>query len=100
MPVAMLRSVTCSSSLASTSLFFRIFRQFPRSYSSTTAVGRNIRRLTTPGRRLFLPRGFKLPSAASRGLTGQFSRLSVRAVATQPAPSSYLGEFIKHFSWI
>ncbi|XP_010481056.1 PREDICTED: presequence protease 2, chloroplastic/mitochondrial-like [Camelina sativa] len=90
----MLRSVTCSPSLGSTSLFFRFFRQFPRSFSSTTAVSRNIRRLSTPeaaGRRLFLSRGFKLRSATSRSLSGQFSRLSIRAVATQPAPS-YLGQ--------
>jgi hypothetical protein len=34
----------------------------------------------------------KLLSAASRGLNGQFSRLSIRAVATQSAPSSYPGQ--------
>ncbi|AAG13049.1 Putative zinc metalloprotease [Arabidopsis thaliana] len=98
----MLRSLTCSSTITSTSLFFRSFRQLPRSYlspsSSTTVVGasgRNIRRLSTleaAGRRLFLRRGLKLLSAASRGLNGQFSRLSIRAVATQSAPSSYPGQ--------
>ena len=109
-PVAMLRSLTCSSTITSTSLFFRSFRQHPRSYlspsSSTTVIsasGRNIRRLSTleaAGRQIFLRRGLKLLSAASRGLNGQFSRLSIRAVATQSAPSSYPGEIIKLFSWI
>ncbi|OAP17027.1 hypothetical protein AXX17_AT1G43810 [Arabidopsis thaliana] len=98
----MLRSLTCSSTITSTSLFFRSFRQHPRSYlspsSSTTVIsasGRNIRRLSTleaAGRQIFLRRGLKLLSAASRGLNGQFSRLSIRAVATQSAPSSYPGQ--------
>ncbi|AAG13051.1 Hypothetical protein [Arabidopsis thaliana] len=47
----MLRRITCSSSLASPSLFLRFFRQLPRSYSSPTTIavsGRNIRRLSTP----------------------------------------------------
>ncbi|CAH8261026.1 unnamed protein product [Arabidopsis lyrata] len=92
----MLRTVSCLASRSSASLFFRFFRQFPRSYmsltSSTAALrvpSRNLRRISSPsvaGRRLFLRRGLRIPSAAVRSVNGQFSRLSVRAVATQPAP--------------
>lgn len=95
-PVAMLRTVSCLASRSSSSLFFRFFRQFPRSYmsltSSTAALrvpSRNLRRISSPsvaGRRLLLRRGLRIPSAAVRSVNGQFSRLSVRAVATQPAP--------------
>lgn len=104
-PVAMLRTLSCSASLSSASLFFRFFRQFPRSYmslSSSTATlripGHNLRRISSPsvaGRRLFLRRGLRIPSAAVRGVNGQFSRFSVRAVATQPAPL-YPGEDFSH----
>ncbi|XP_010487842.1 PREDICTED: presequence protease 1, chloroplastic/mitochondrial [Camelina sativa] len=92
----MLRTVSCLASRSSSSLFFRFFRQFPRSYmsltSSTAALrvpGRSLRRISSPsvaGRRLFLRRGLRIPSTAVRSVSGQFSRLSVRAVATQPAP--------------
>ena len=90
-PVAMLRSVSCSASLSCASPFFRFFRQFPR--SSTAALrgpARNLRRISSPsaGRRVLLRRGLRVSSAAAgRGVNGQFSRLSVCAVATQPAPS-------------
>ncbi|KAL0719177.1 hypothetical protein Bca4012_068501 [Brassica carinata] len=83
----MLRTVSCSASLSSSSPFFRFFRHFPR--SSTAALHgpcRNFRRISSPsaaGRRVLLRRGLRVPSTAGR----QFSRLSVRAVATQPAPS-------------
>ena len=88
----MLRTVSCSASLSSASPFFRFFRHFPR--SSTAALrgpARNLRRISSPsaaGRRVLLRRGLRVSSAAAgRGVNGQFSRLSVRAVATQPAPS-------------
>lgn len=92
----MLRYLTRSpSNASSTSLFFRLF---PGSYfsRSSPATGRNIRRLSSPsaagtGRELFLRRGLRLLSAASGDLSGQFSRLSARAVSTQTAPSSYPG---------
>ncbi|KAG2315907.1 hypothetical protein Bca52824_019029 [Brassica carinata] len=87
----MLRTVSCSASLTSASPFFRFF---PRSYSSlsssTGALRGNLRRVSNPssaGRRVFLRRGLRVPSVAGRGVNRQFSRLSVRAVATQPAPS-------------
>uniref|UniRef100_A0A1J3IA74 Presequence protease 1, chloroplastic/mitochondrial n=1 Tax=Noccaea caerulescens TaxID=107243 RepID=A0A1J3IA74_NOCCA len=93
----MLRTVSCSASLSSTSLFFRFFRQFPRSYLSLSssaaalrAPARNLRRISSPsaaGSRLFIRRGLRVPSVAGRGVNGQLSRLCVRAVATQPAPS-------------
>ncbi|KAL0696879.1 hypothetical protein Bca4012_064059 [Brassica carinata] len=93
----MLRYLTRSpSNASSTSLFFRLF---PGSYfsRSSPATGRNIRRLSSPsaagtGRELFLRRGLRLLSAASGDLSGQFSRLSARAVSTQTAPSSYPGQ--------
>ncbi|CAH8386704.1 unnamed protein product [Eruca vesicaria subsp. sativa] len=78
----MLRTVSCSTSLTSSSPFF------PRSYSSTGALrgpGRNLRRISSPsstGRR-----GLRVLSDAGRSLNRKLSRLSVRAVATQPAPS-------------
>ncbi|CAA7030775.1 unnamed protein product [Microthlaspi erraticum] len=91
----MLRTVSCSGSLSSTSLFFRFFRQFPRSYLSSSAAAfrapaRNLRRISPPsaaGSRLLLRRGLRVPSVAGRGVNGQLSRLCARAVATQPAPS-------------
>ncbi|KAH0872342.1 hypothetical protein HID58_069704 [Brassica napus] len=81
----LLRSLTRSSSNASTSLFFRLF---PRSYfsRSSPATARSIRRLSDAGTgsELFLRRGLRLlPAAASGCLSGQFSR----AVSTQTAPS-------------
>ena len=88
----LLRSVTRSSSNASTSLFFRLF---PRSYfsRSSPATGRNIRRLSAAGTgsELFLRRGLRLlPAAASGCLSGQFSL----AVSTQTA-TSYPGRIIE-----
>uniref|UniRef100_M4CC08 Peptidase M16C associated domain-containing protein n=1 Tax=Brassica campestris TaxID=3711 RepID=M4CC08_BRACM len=90
----MLRTASCSASLTSASPFFR---HFPLSYSSLSsstgalrAPGRNLRRVASPsstGRRVFLRRGLRVPSTAVRGVNRQLSRLSVRAVATQPAPS-------------
>ncbi|CAG7882800.1 unnamed protein product [Brassica rapa] len=90
----MLRTASCSASLTSASPFFR---HFPLSYSSLSsstgalrAPGRNLRRVASPastGRRVFLRRGLRVPSTAGRGVNRQLSRLSVRAVATQPAPS-------------
>ncbi|KAF3521612.1 hypothetical protein F2Q69_00046612 [Brassica cretica] len=81
----LLRSLTRSSSNASTSLFFRLF---PRSYfsRSSPATARSIRRLSDAGTgsELFLRRGLRLlPAAASGCLSGQFSR----PVSTQTAPS-------------
>lgn len=93
-PVAMLRTASCSASLTSASPFFR---HFPLSYSSLSSStgalrgpGRNLRRVAppaSPGRRVFLRRGLRVPSAAVRRVNRQLSRLYVRAVATQPAPS-------------
>ncbi|KAJ4897820.1 hypothetical protein Rs2_24614 [Raphanus sativus] len=91
----MLRTVSCSASLTSASPFFRQFRLSYSSLSPSTSSalrvpGRNLRRVSSPpsaGRRVFLRRGLRVPSAADRGVNRQLSRLSVRAVATQPAPS-------------
>ncbi|KAL0690625.1 hypothetical protein Bca4012_090304 [Brassica carinata] len=89
----MLRTVSCSASLSSSSPFFRFFRHFPR--SSTAALrgpSRNLGRISSPsaaGRRVFLRRGLRVSSAATAGgggVNGQFSRFSVRAVATPSYP--------------
>ncbi|KAF2582988.1 hypothetical protein F2Q68_00003156 [Brassica cretica] len=90
----MLRTASCSASLTSASPFFR---HFPLSYSSLSSStgalrgpGRNLRRVAppaSPGRRVFLRRGLRVPSTAVRRVNRQLSRLYVRAVATQPAPS-------------
>lgn len=94
-PVAMLRTVSCSASLSSSSPFFRFFRHFPR--SSTAALrgpSRNLGRISSPsaaGRRVFLRRGLRVSSAATAGgggVNGQFSRFSVRAVATPSYPGN------------
>ncbi|KAF8081766.1 hypothetical protein N665_0868s0020 [Sinapis alba] len=89
----MLRTVSCSASLTSASPFFGIFPRSSSSPSSSTGAlrvpGGNRRRISSPsaGRRVFIRRGLRVPSAAGRSVNKQFSRLSVRAVATQPAPS-------------
>ncbi|XP_013628970.1 PREDICTED: presequence protease 1, chloroplastic/mitochondrial [Brassica oleracea var. oleracea] len=90
----MLRTASCSASLTTASHFFR---HFPLSYSSLSsstgalrAPGRNLRRVASPaspGRRVFLRRGLRVPSTAVRRVNRQLSRLYVRAVATQPARS-------------
>ncbi|XP_010546463.1 PREDICTED: presequence protease 1, chloroplastic/mitochondrial-like [Tarenaya hassleriana] len=90
----MLRTLSSPPYLGLTSPFFRFSRRhrhFPRSYSAAAgASGCNLRWFQSPvagGRRLFLRRVLRLSPAAARGLGGQFYGFSVRAVATQPAPS-------------